>query len=119
MVPVGPAPLNFETEAMMERLRRSLRHSDRVIRVFSGHVHRGTAGEVGTIIATVMPSIATALRWGEYPPAMKNRPVYHIHRYDPALGPIAGFSTESRIVADADAGAGRAAAMRREHSLSA
>lgn len=97
-VPVGPDPLNFETPEMMARLRATLQHSGRVIGVFSGHVHRGTAGHVGRITATVMPSIATTLRKGEYPAGMKTRPVYHIHRFDPAWG----FATESRIV-----GAGR------------
>jgi 3',5'-cyclic-AMP phosphodiesterase len=94
-VPVGPDPLNFETPEMMARLRQALQHSGRVVAVFSGHVHRGTAGHIGNIPATVMPSIATTLRKGEYPAHMKLRPVYHIHRFDPAWG----FVTESRIVA--------------------
>lgn len=93
-VPVGPDPLNFETPEMLARLRQALQHSGRVIAVFSGHVHRGTAGHVGNIPATVMPSIATTLRKGEYPAQMKTRPVYHIHRFDP----VWGFATESRIV---------------------
>lgn len=100
-VPVGPDPLNFETPEMVARLREALQHSGRVVAVFSGHVHRGTAGRVGSIPATVMPSIATTLRKGEYPPHMKARPVYHIHRFDP----VWGFITESRIV-----GAGPSAA---------
>ena len=93
-VPVGPDPLNFETPEMMTRLRQALQHSGRVVAVFSGHVHRGTAGHVGNIPATVMPSIATTLRKGEYPAQMKTRPVYHIHRFDP----VWGFATETRIV---------------------
>jgi Icc protein len=93
-VPVGPDPLNFETPEMMARLRQALQRSGRVVAVFSGHVHRGTAGYVGSIPATVMPSIATTLRKGEYPSHMKTRPVYHIHRFDPAWG----FATETRIV---------------------
>ena len=94
-VTVGPDPLNFETPEMMARLRQALQHSGRVVAIFSGHVHRGTAGRVGNIPATVMPSIATTLRKGEYPAPMKTRPIYHIHRFDPA----SGFVTESRIVA--------------------
>jgi 3',5'-cyclic-AMP phosphodiesterase len=93
-VSVGPDPLNFETPEMMARLRQALQHSGRVAAVFSGHVHRGTAGHVGNIPATVMPSIATTLRKGEYPADMKTRPVYHIHRFDP----VWGFATETRIV---------------------
>ena len=94
-VPVGPDPLNFETPEMMARLQQALQHSGRVIAVISGHVHRGTSGQVGCIRATVMPSVATTLRKGEYPAHMKMRPVYHIHRFDPAWG----FATETRIVA--------------------
>ena len=93
-VPVGPDPINFETPEMMERLRRAVQHSGRVVAVISGHVHRGTAGRVGNIPATVMPSVATSLRKGEYPARMKTCPVYHIHRFDPAWG----FAVESRIV---------------------
>jgi hypothetical protein len=78
----------------MSRLRRALQHSGRIVAVFSGHVHRGAAGHVGSIPATVMPSIATTLRKGEYPAHLKRHPVYHIHRFDPEWG----FATETRMV---------------------
>lgn len=94
VVPVGPDPLNFDSPDAMSALRGALQHSGRVAAVFSGHVHRGTAGQVGGIPATVVPCIATTLRKGDYPDDMATRPIYHIHRYDPAWG----FSTESRIV---------------------
>jgi len=100
-VPVGPDPLNFETPEMMSRLRQALEHSGRVVAVFSGHVHRAAEGQVGGIPASVMPCIATVLRKGEYPAHMKMRPVYHVHRFDPAWG----FATETRI-----AGAGLSSA---------
>jgi Icc protein len=93
-VAVGPDPVNFETPETMSRLRRALQHSGRIVAVFSGHVHRGTAGQVGSIPATVMPSIATTLRKGEYPAHLKRHPVYHIHRFDP----VWGFATETRMV---------------------
>ena len=92
-VTVGPDLLHFETPDAMSALRQALQHSGRVVAVFSGHVHRAAAGHVGRIPATVMPCIATPLRRGEYPAAMKRRPVYHVHRFDPAWG----FTTETRI----------------------
>ncbi len=94
-VPVGPDPLNFERPDMMERLRQALQHGGRVAGVFSGHVHRPAEGSVGTIPAVVVPCIATPLRKGEYPPAAKGRPIYCLHRFDPA----GGFVTETRIAA--------------------
>lgn len=94
-IKVGPHVVNFQTRGMMERLHQTVQHSGRVVAVISGHVHRGTAGRIGSIPATVMPCIATTLRFGEYPAHMKLRPVYHIHRFDG----VAGFATASRIVA--------------------
>jgi Icc protein len=93
-VTVGPDRLHFETPEIMSRLRQALQHSGRVIGVFSGHVHRAVAGCVGSIPATVVPCIATTLRQGEYPPHMKIRPVYQVHRFDP----VWGFATETRVV---------------------
>ena len=95
-VTVGPDRLHFEKAETMSRLRRVLQHSGRVIAVFSGHVHRAAEGRVGSIPATVVPCIATTLRKGDYPPAMRARPIYHIHRFDPAWG----FATETRIVGE-------------------
>lgn len=93
-VVVGPDPLHFESQDVMSGLRRALQHSGRVVAVFSGHVHRAAAGHVESIPATVMPSIATTLRKGEYPTDMKKRPIYHVHRFDP----VRGFATETRVV---------------------
>ena len=103
MVPVGPDALNFETPEMLRRLRRALHHTGRVIAVFSGHVHRGTAGYVGSIRATVIPCVATTLRKGDYPAHLRACPVYHVHRFDP----IRGFATESRIVETPEASTSR------------
>jgi 3',5'-cyclic-AMP phosphodiesterase len=91
---VGPDRLHFETTDMVSRLRQALQHSGRVVAVFSGHVHRAAAGYVGSIPATVVQCIATTLRKGEYPPHMRMRPVYQLHRFDP----VWGFASETRIV---------------------
>jgi Icc protein len=93
-VMVGPERFHFETPEKMSRLHRALQHSGRVVAVFSGHVHRAAAGHVGNFPATVVPCTATTRRYGEYPPHMEMRPVYQVHRFDPAWG----FATETRIV---------------------
>ncbi len=93
-VPVGPDPLHFETVEIMQKFQSALQVSSRVIAMFCGHVHRGVCGSVGDIQIAVMPCVATSLRKGDYPPHLETRPVYHIHRYDPAYG----FSTEARVV---------------------
>jgi 3',5'-cyclic AMP phosphodiesterase CpdA len=102
-VPVGPDALNFETPEMMARLRQALQYSGRIVAVFSGHVHRGTAGYVGNIRATVVPCVATRLRKGDYPAHLRSCPVYHVHRFYP----LRGFATETRIVETPGASTGR------------
>ena len=93
-VKVGPHPINFEAPEAMTRLQQALQRAGQVVAVFSGHVHRAAAGYVGSIPATVVQCIATTLRKGEYPPHMKIRPVYQVHRFDP----VWGFASETRIV---------------------
>ncbi|MGN6749450.1 MAG: metallophosphoesterase [Xanthobacteraceae bacterium] len=105
-VTVGPDRFHFESTESMTRLREALGKSERVAAVFSGHVHRAAAGKIGRIPASVVPCIATTLRKGDYPAAMKTRPVYHLHRFDPALG----FVTASRVVGMPGAQRGRSVA---------
>lgn len=96
LVPEGPEPLHFESIEIMERFRRMLQRSTSIISIFCGHVHRGVAGFVGNIPVLVMPSIATTLRKGDYPPELAACPVYHLHRFEADWG----FSTELRVVED-------------------
>ncbi|MGD9867203.1 MAG: metallophosphoesterase [Hyphomicrobiales bacterium] len=92
-VPVGPDPVNFVTQDSMERLAGAIAQAGQIVAVLSGHVHRLTGGTVGTTPAIVTTSIATTLRKGEYPAEMEGRPVYYLHRHDPARG----FASEVRI----------------------
>jgi 3',5'-cyclic-AMP phosphodiesterase len=93
-VTVGPERLHYKDHKVMSRLRRTLQHSKRVAGVFSGHIHRSTAGHVGKIPASVAQCVATSLRWGDYPAHMRARPVYQVHRFEPDHV----FSSETRIV---------------------
>jgi 3',5'-cyclic AMP phosphodiesterase CpdA len=99
MVSEGPEPLHFESAETMSRLAGALRRSGQVVAVFSGHVHRAASGDVAGIPAAVMTAIATPLRHGRYPPHLKDRPVYQVHRFDP----IWGLTSETRIAGQASA----------------
>lgn len=96
-VPAGPERLHYKDHAAMARLCEALEHSERVVGVFSGHIHRPVNGYVGNIRASVVPCVATLLRKGDYPIQMKTRPVYHVHRFNPEWG----FASETRIVGTA------------------
>ncbi len=96
LVQEGPDPLHFKSYEIMEAFCGVLQQFSSIINIFCGHVHRGVAGLVGDIPVLVMPSIATPLRRGDYPPLMATAPVYHVHRFDPQWG----FSSELHIVED-------------------
>ncbi|MEC9367173.1 MAG: metallophosphoesterase [Pseudomonadota bacterium] len=85
-VPVGPDPVNFITTEAMQRLRDGLSGCERIKGVLCGHVHRFAEGKLGHIPAVVTTSVATMLRKGEYPAAMKGRPVYYLHHFDAKSG---------------------------------
>lgn len=91
---VGPDRIHYDSLDAMEALRQGLQRSGRIAGLFCGHVHRAFDCAVGDIPAIVMPCVATTLRRGDYPEAMRARPVYYIHRFE-ASG---DFATEARIV---------------------
>ncbi|CFX46956.1 putative 3',5'-cyclic adenosine monophosphate phosphodiesterase CpdA [Candidatus Filomicrobium marinum] len=97
VVSEGPEPVHFESLEVMSELSTLLRRSGRIVAVCSGHVHRSVSSELEGIPAIVAPSIATALRYGSYPPHMRQKPTYYVHRIDP----VRGFSTETRVAGDA------------------
>ena len=93
---VGPERHHFDDLELMERLATAIDGSGQVVGVICGHVHRGTSGVVGTVPAVVMPSVATELRYGDYPDDIKQAPIYFVHRFDQRHG----FSTETHIAGD-------------------
>ena len=90
---VGPERFHFDDLSAMARMAAALQEPGRVIALFCGHVHRPTFGRVGAIPAAVMPSVATSLRYGDYPEHVAARPIYFVHRYSPP----SGFTTETRL----------------------
>jgi Icc protein len=91
---VGPEPYHYDDLTVMERFAAALNASGRVIALFGGHVHRPFFARVGSVPASVMPAVATALRFGDYPVYMKTRPTYFVHRYDAREG----FTTATHLV---------------------
>lgn len=90
---VGPERFHFDDLGVMRRLADLLQRPGRVAALISGHVHRPTTGRVGAIPAVVMPSVATGLRYGDYPASMTDRALYFVHRFRPD----GGFSTETQV----------------------
>ena len=83
----------YRREAATEFEAVVARHPQ-LIRLFCGHSHRDYRADVGTMLASTMPSVAIELRQGTYPDDKSNDPVYHLHRYIDG----AGFETETRWV---------------------
>ena len=83
---VGPEPYHFDDLVLMDRLAAFIAGAGSVAGVICGHVHRPTTGRVGRVPAVVMPSVATELRYGDYPEPMQRRPIYFVHHCDPDRG---------------------------------
>jgi 3',5'-cyclic AMP phosphodiesterase CpdA len=92
-VTVGPERHHFDDVQVMERLATAIEGCGQVAGVICGHVHRSTSGLVGAVPAVVMTSVATELRYGDYPGDMAERPIYFVHHFDSRLG----FSTETQV----------------------
>ena len=93
---VTPAPDPFayhRRQAVADLAKVVLRHRQ-VIRIFAGHMHRPWTAMVGGVLASTVPSVATNLRYGDYPSAMDGRPVYQVHRFEEK----SGFISETRLV---------------------
>ena len=89
-----PDPFQFIDRTTMDRLIDGLSDLPDLKAVFCGHVHRFDIGNVAGKPAFAMPSVATTLRWGDYPPHLTRRPVYQIIE----AGQNGAVSVETRIV---------------------
>lgn len=85
-------PIQFAAWESVERMSRALDGQTHVLGMFCGHTHRDSAGELGTIPASSMPSVAVDLRQGAYPAEFQSAPLYKLHRFDARHG----FASEIR-----------------------
>lgn len=79
-------PRQFVSWDSVERLGRALEGHRQVIGMLCGHTHRDTAGEIGGVSVSSMPSVAVDLRLGDYPASVDGVPLYKIHEIDADRG---------------------------------
>ncbi len=87
-------PFQFISREAVEKFSRVLKLHPQIKRIFCGHAHRCYVTEIANTRASTLPSVAVDLRLGDYPKAMKNTPVYQVHRFHPDTG----FVSETRLV---------------------
>ena len=92
-VPVAPDPFAYQVRQAVANLASVVSRHPQVVRIFTGHMHRPWTAKVGGVAASTVPSIATDLRKGDYPPPMDGRPVYQVHRFEDDWG----FASETRL----------------------
>lgn len=85
-------PHQFDPWDDAECLASALRDQSHVVRGFCGHSHRDARGTVAGIPFSCVPSVARDLRLGDFEPALRDIPVYHLHTFDG----IGAFTTELR-----------------------
>lgn len=79
-------PRQFASWEAVERMGRAIEGGRHVVGAFCGHTHRDTAGRIGGVRISSMPSVAVDLRLGDYPDAYRSVPLYKIHRLDGQRG---------------------------------
>ena len=85
-------PLQFDTQEAITILSNALDGQRNVIRAFCGHSHRDVTGNISSVPASCVPSVAIDVRLGVFPQSFKTKPVYQIHKYNSHQG----FLTETR-----------------------
>lgn len=75
-------PFQFETQDALVAMSQALNGHKHVVRIFCGHTHRDTGGEIAGVPVSSMPSVAVDLRLGRYPEAVRSAALYKIHRFD-------------------------------------
>ena len=93
-VPGAPDPFSYQRRQAAADLAALVSRHPQVVRIFTGHKHRPWTAAVGGVAASTVPSVATDLRKGRYPPNMAGRPVYQVHRFEGGWG----FASETRLV---------------------
>lgn len=86
-------PIQFASWDGVERMSRALEGQDHVVGMLCGHTHRETAGRIGDLTVSSMPSVAVDLRLGDYPDAVDGLPLYKIHRIEPDRGIVSDIRT--------------------------
>lgn len=89
-------PLQFESWEPIALLSRALDGQRHVLRLFCGHTHRDSGGEIASVPVSSMPSVAVDLRLGSYPDEVQSAPLYKIH----AFNGRDGFVSETRAAPD-------------------
>lgn len=79
-------PKQFVSWDSVERLGRALDGSRQVVGMLCGHTHRDTAGKIGDVPVSSMPSVAVDLRLGDYAASVDGVPLYKIHEIDSDRG---------------------------------
>ncbi|MEE3000013.1 MAG: metallophosphoesterase [Pseudomonadota bacterium] len=75
-------PFQFDDWNTVDHLARVLKKHNQVKKIFCGHSHRNSSGEIAGIPANTVSSIAIDLRLGDVPEGAEFAPVYTTHTFD-------------------------------------
>ncbi len=75
-------PFQFDDWNTVDHLARVLKKHSQVKKLFCGHSHRNSSGEIAGIPASTVSSIAIDLRLGDIPEGAEFAPVYTTHTFD-------------------------------------
>ena len=76
----APQPFQYDSRCTVEKIRNIVDGNRQLTGIFCGHSHRNTIGQIADIEASTLAAIAIDLRYGEFSPDRKDRPVFTVHK---------------------------------------
>ena len=96
-IPSLANPLQYAEAGDADRLTAMVARHGHVIHTIAGHTHRADTVPFGSRLLSTMPSVATDVRRGAYPAAVRDAPVYQVHRIDVAAAAVVSRSEVVRL----------------------
>lgn len=79
-------PFQFDDKALADNFLDLIARHKQIVHLFCGHAHRAFSVDLETCVATVSPSLPPDNRLGEFEDALKDQPLYQLHRWNPDAG---------------------------------
>ena len=84
-------PFQFDDKVLADAFLDLIAEHKQVVQMFCGHAHRDYTVKLETCVATVTPSLPVDNRLGDFDEAIKDHPLYQLHRWNAQTG---AFETE-------------------------
>ncbi|HEY9080063.1 metallophosphoesterase family protein [Magnetovibrio sp.] len=79
-------PFQFNDQLLADAFLDLITQHKQVVHMFCGHMHRSYRVDLPTCVATITPSLVPDNRLGDFDPAIRDKPLFELHRWNPDTG---------------------------------